>query len=79
MSGAALSIQDVAIQDVAIQNPRSRSLSSCEARNRPVAHVMDHNERRLKDVNATLRLADTGLVLGFDMFGQETCRHHEAI
>jgi predicted metal-dependent phosphotriesterase family hydrolase len=40
---------------------------------------MDHNERRLKDVNATLRLADTGLVLGFDMFGQETCRHHEAI
>jgi hypothetical protein len=40
---------------------------------------MDHDERRLKDVNATLRLADTGLVLGFVMFGQETCLHHEAI
>lgn len=34
--------------------------------------IMDHNERRLKDVDAALRLADTGVVLEFDMFGQET-------
>jgi phosphotriesterase-related protein len=34
--------------------------------------IMDHNERRLKDVDAVLRLAATGVVLEFDMFGQET-------
>ena len=34
--------------------------------------IMDHNERRLQDVDAVLRLADTGVVLEFDMFGQET-------
>jgi phosphotriesterase-related protein len=34
--------------------------------------IMDHNERRLKDVDAVLRLADTGVALEFDMFGQET-------
>ena len=34
--------------------------------------IMDHNERRLRDVDAALRLAGTGVVLEFDMFGQET-------
>ena len=34
--------------------------------------IMDHVERRLRDVDAALRLADTGVVLEFDMFGQET-------
>jgi phosphotriesterase-related protein len=34
--------------------------------------IIDHVERRLSDVNAVLRLADMGVVLEFDMFGQET-------
>jgi phosphotriesterase-related protein len=34
--------------------------------------IMDHIERRLPDADAVLRLADTGVVLEFDMFGQET-------
>jgi phosphotriesterase-related protein len=34
--------------------------------------IIDHIERRLADVDAVLRLADSGVVLEFDMFGQET-------
>jgi phosphotriesterase-related protein len=34
--------------------------------------IMDHIERRVADVDAVLRLADSGVVLEFDMFGQET-------
>ncbi len=34
--------------------------------------IMDHIERRLSGVDAVLRMADTGVVLEFDMFGQET-------
>jgi phosphotriesterase-related protein len=34
--------------------------------------IIDHIERRLSDVEAVLRLADMGVVLEFDMFGQET-------
>jgi phosphotriesterase-related protein len=34
--------------------------------------IMDHIERRAADVDAVLRLADKGVVLEFDMFGQET-------
>jgi phosphotriesterase-related protein len=33
---------------------------------------MDHNERRLRDVDTALRLADIGVVREFDKFGQET-------
>lgn len=34
--------------------------------------IIDHIERRLSDVDAVLRMADLGVVLEFDMFGQET-------
>ncbi len=34
--------------------------------------IIDHNERRLPDQESCLRLADSGVVLEFDMFGQET-------
>jgi phosphotriesterase-related protein len=34
--------------------------------------IMDHIERRLAATDDVLRLADTGVVLEFDMFGQET-------
>lgn len=34
--------------------------------------IIDHVERRLRDLSALLRLADTGVAIEFDMFGQET-------
>lgn len=34
--------------------------------------IIDHIERRLAGADAVLRMADTGVVLEFDMFGQET-------
>ncbi len=36
--------------------------------------IMDHVERRLFDAESVLRLAETGVVLEFDMFGFETSR-----
>ncbi|MBL6928158.1 MAG: aryldialkylphosphatase [Rhodospirillales bacterium] len=36
--------------------------------------IMDHVERRLFDTDSILRLAETGIVLEFDMFGFETSR-----
>ena len=40
--------------------------------------IMDHVERRLFAMDDILRLADTGCVLEFDMFGMETSRFSQA-
>ena len=40
--------------------------------------IMDHVERRLYDAQSILRLAETGVVLEFDMFGFETSRFAQA-
>ena len=40
--------------------------------------IMDHVERRLFAIDDILRLADTGCVIEFDMFGMETSRFAQA-
>ncbi|MDP6787479.1 MAG: hypothetical protein QF830_07715 [Rhodospirillales bacterium] len=40
--------------------------------------VMDHTERRLFDIADILRLADTGCVVEFDLFGMETSHFAQA-
>jgi len=68
-TGAALTIHpgrgdsDAAFEIVAFIKEAGADLSRT---------IIDHIERRLADTDAVLRLADAGVVLEFDMFGQET-------
>ena len=73
-TGAALSIHpgrhgDAPFEIIALVEDAGADLSRT---------IMDHVERRLFHTDDILRLADTGCVLEFDMFGMETSRFAQA-